>query len=110
MGIEINISNSTLAIPWAKMDEIVQICEQFHGRTECSRWELQSLLGKLLYVSKIIKPARGFLNRMLNTLRGMPQFGKGGLDEDFVKDLNWFWLFLRGFNGSCTYSSWGESE
>ena len=81
MGIDINVRDRTLAIPGTKMDEIVQICEQFHVRTECSKRDLQSLLGKLLYVSKIVKPARGFLNRMLNTLRGMPQMGKGKLDE-----------------------------
>ena len=36
-----------------------------------TRAELQSLLGRLLYVSKAIRPARGFLNRMLQSLRQM---------------------------------------
>ena len=31
--------------------------------------ELQSLLGLLLYITKCVKPARFFLNRMLQLLR-----------------------------------------
>ena len=67
--------------------------------------ELQSLLGRLLYVSKVIQPARGFLNRMLQTLRQMRGF-KQRIDISFKKDLHWFKKFLDRFNGCTTFKNW----
>ena len=71
MGIIVNVTNETLSIPAEKLRDITDICNSFHEKHTCTKKELQSLLGKLLCVSKIIKPARGFLNRMLCTLRVM---------------------------------------
>ena len=56
-----------------------------------SKQELQSLLGKLLYVAKIVVPVQAFLNQMLTYLRGEIDtsitFG-----EDFKRDLTWFFF------------------
>ena len=71
MGITVNAQDYTVAIPEGKLQEVKEICEKFQGREVKTRKELQSLLGKLLYISKTIKPARAFLNRMLGTLRSM---------------------------------------
>ena len=60
---------------------------------------LQSLLGKLVYVHKCVKPARLFINRMLTLLRKNGHRNKITLDRDFFKDLNWFLTFLPQFNG-----------
>ena len=55
-------------------------------KTFMTKRELQSLLGRLLYVSKVIQPARGFLNCMLQTLRQM-QDQRTRIDLGFKKDL-----------------------
>ena len=71
-----------------------------------TKTELQSLFGKLLYISKIIKPARAFLNRMLQTLRDSKDSKHITLTDDFYKDLLWFRTFLKDFNGCTTYKNW----
>ena len=57
MGIEVNVHTQTLAIPQGKMADILVECNNFAEKASFNKKELQSLLGKLLYVSKIVKPA-----------------------------------------------------
>ena len=51
LGIEVDTINSTLSIPQQKMTEILSICHQWHNKNQCTRKELQSLLGLLLYTA-----------------------------------------------------------
>ena len=104
MGIEINVVHKSVRLPHQKIQEISYACNTFVGRRECKRRELQSLLGKLLYLAKIIVPARGFLNRMLSYLRGNKQSNTIYLGKDFKKDLLWFQKILCTINPEAKYS------
>ena len=103
MGIEVNAAAKTVKLPKEKMGEIAELCNTFQGRNKCSKRELQSLLGKLLYLAKIIIPARGFLNRMLQYLRGHNDSATVHLGEPFHKDLTWFRRLLSVINPQATY-------
>ena len=52
--------------------------------------ELQSSLGLLLYIAKCVKPARYFLNRMLQLLRDNTDNNHICLTSNFLKTLNGF--------------------
>ena len=110
MGVEINVRNRTVRLPREKICEIEHACEQFRGRRTCKRRELQSLLGKLLYLAKIIIPARGFLNRMLAYLRNMGQNNTIRLGDSFSKDLAWFQRLLTVMNPEATYAMVDEQD
>ena len=70
------------------------------GRSDtCSKWELHSLLGSLLSISKCVKYSLYFLNRLLETLRNNHSNKTFKLDNDFHKDILWFDSFLETFNG-----------
>ena len=60
------------------------MCHGFVGKKCVRRRQLQSLLGKVLYLDKILTPAHAFLNRMLWYLRGQQgefvNLGKGDLE------------------------------
>ena len=56
MGIEISVDKMTVKIPQDKLQAIQQECINIMHNT--TRQALQSLLGKLLYVAKIVIPAR----------------------------------------------------
>ena len=43
--------------------------KQFEGINVVAWQKYQSLLGKLLYLAKVVIPARAFLNRMLSNFR-----------------------------------------
>ena len=52
-------------------------------------------------VHKVIKPARYFVNRLLEKLRNMNQVST--MSQDIKRDVNWFLTFLGQFNGTCSY-------
>ena len=104
LGVEINTENFTVSVPLQKLENISRMCESWKNRTKCTKKELQSLLGSLLYISKCVKNSRFFLNRMLDTLRA--HFGTDTikLNQNFHRDLNWFLKFLQQFNGTAFFN------
>ena len=55
LGVEINSENFTVSISEEKMQDIIKICNMWSDKTHCTKRELQSLLGKLLYITKCVK-------------------------------------------------------
>ena len=92
--------NRTISIPDNKLQEICQMCDKWSYKTVVSTNELQSLLGLLLYITKCVRPARYFLNRMLHLLRENHDNSQIFLTEEFCKDLKWFQVFLTSYNGT----------
>ena len=103
LGIEINTVNRTLKIPQEKLQEIHNICLKFASKSKVTKNQFQSLLGSLLYVTKCIKPACFFLNRMLQLLRDNTYKSHIHLNQFFQRDLNWFNTFLHQYNGITFY-------
>ena len=102
LGILVDSVNKTISIPEPKLQEIIKTCKKWFLKTYCSKTELQSLLGLLLYITKCVKPARFFLNRMLQLLRDNPEVKKILLTKEFFLDLGWFDAFLT-YNGVTYY-------
>ena len=69
LGIDIDIENNTLSISEDKLKAIYPECLEVSTKTVLSRQKYQSLLGKLLYIQKCVKPARVFINRILAVFR-----------------------------------------
>ena len=110
MGIQVDIINKSLSIPEAKLQDILSVCTQFQYKNICRRRELQSLLGKLLHISRIVLPARAFLNRMLVTLRESKESKTIWLKEQFHSDLQWFITSLHRFNGTTSFDYWFRTQ
>ena len=60
LGILVDSVQKTISIPSEKLAEIVQLCGDWNSKTYCSKRDLQSLLGSLLYISKCVKHSRFF--------------------------------------------------
>ena len=103
MGICVDVKSRTFSIAPEKMGKIVRECISMFLRDTFTKRELQSLLGKLLYVSCCVSQSRRFLNRMLATLRDNHASRIIFPDENFQRDLLWFIQFLVPFNGVVTY-------
>ena len=99
LGIVVDTVALSVSIPAEKLSVIKSICVEWSSKQTCTKKELQSLLGLLLYVAKCVKYARYFLNRMLMLLRENPHCKRIRLSEAFKKDLRWFNAFLSVFNG-----------
>ena len=103
LGILIDSVHKTVSIPPDKLSQINAMCRDWNEKTYCSKKDPQSLLGSLLYITKCVKSARYFLNRMLYLLRNNHTKSKILLTAEFKKDLNWFNSFLIHYNGVTFY-------
>ena len=101
LGIQIDSARTTMSIPDQKLQDILDTCSDFVKFKRFTKRQLQSLIGSLMFVHKVIKPARYFVNRLLDTLRNMNQVST--MSQDIKRDVNWFLTFLGQFNGTCSY-------
>ena len=99
LGVLVNTKDFTLSVPPQKLQEILNMCQTWRCRTECTKHQLQSLLGSLLFVSKCVRSSRFFLNRLLDVLHTMHGKNKVLLSPEAQRDINWFQKFLPTFNG-----------
>ena len=104
LGVEVDTVNFTLSVPAEKLADIKHTCQMWRHKTACSKRDLQSLLGRLLYITKCVRTSRAFLNRMLALLRASDKVDLINLDFAFKQDLNWFCQFLPSFNGTAFFS------
>ena len=103
LGIKIDTVAGTLSIPEEKFAQIKVEVTKWSGKKSCTKRQLQSLLGLLLYICKCVRPAKCFLNRMLETLRQAHDATNIALGDDFHWDLLWFQTFLKDYNGVSMY-------
>ena len=104
LGVMIDTVTGTISIPPDKLDTINDAVRLWPDKDVASKRQLQSILGLLLYVHKCVKPARVFLNRMLELLRSAHGRQKILLTPDFKRDLRWFAKFLPHYNGVSLYN------
>ena len=88
LGILVDSQVRTMSVPPEKLKCITDMCHEWQNIQVCSKRQLQSLLGSLLIISKCVRPARVFLNRMLEFLRLMGTNKMATLTCLFFRDLN----------------------
>ena len=91
-----------MSTPQKKLEEILLACKNLYKLAQFTKKQLQSLLGSLMFIHKVVHPARYFVNRLLETLRRMNN-DKVPMSDPITKDIKWFLKFVKSFNGSATY-------
>ena len=86
MGIVVDVTLQTFSIESEKLNEIYDKCLSTFISTTITRRELQSLLGKLLYISRCVRGARIFLNRILQVYRDNHGSYKISLTDDCIPE------------------------
>ena len=100
LGIEVDSHNLQLRLPPDKLHRIQTLISSWQGKRSCKKRELQSLLGHLNHASKVVKPGRSFLRRMINLLpiaTHPDHFIR--LNAAFRADLLWWHVFIAEWNG-----------
>ena len=88
MGINVNLETKQLSIPQDKLLEILDLCYLYGCKKVITKKQLQSLLGKLLYLHRCVHQTRIFVNRLLNILRHANAHVQ--IDTEMKKDILWF--------------------
>ena len=99
LGIEFCTVSMTVRVDESRLVEILALLVTWIRKSAASRKEIQSLLGKLSFISAVVRASRIFLARMFEFLRGLPKTGRICLSEGFKKDVLWWHRFMPLFNG-----------
>ena len=99
LGVHFDTVKQIMRLPEEKVKEVLDEVHMWQYKNTASRVQLQSLLGKLNFVCKTCKPARIFMNRILNLVRATYPEKQVQLDLEFKQDLAFFRTFLPQYNG-----------
>ena len=102
LGVQFDSIKMTMSVPPDKITEIKAEIGLWVRKTTITKKELQSLLGKLFWVAKVVRHARPFMGRLLGQLRTMNTLKdkqKFKFTEEARKDILWWRYYLDTFNG-----------
>ena len=100
LGVQLDTNNFTLSVSSERLCEIEQLLEQWLTKRTATKTALQSLVGKLVFVSKCVRQSRVFIARILALLGKLRHnHHHANLTAEFRKDLGWWRRFLREYNG-----------
>jgi hypothetical protein len=112
LGIEFDSVAWQLRITPNRLQEIKELVLQWEHKNSATKRQVQSLLGKLCFVCKCVRPGRLFLNRMLDWLRVMPDKHSARIPSEFKLDIKWWISFIDTFNGVSLIpsQSWARGD
>ena len=100
LGVEFDTVKMCMRIDDNKRKEIQQLSVFWSRKTVANKQELQSILGKLIWVSKVVRFSRCFVSRVISLIKTLKyQKQKTTLTEAVKKDFKWWSKFLSVFNG-----------
>ena len=111
LGVQIDTVALTIGVTPERIVELLELFQTWENKRKASKHDLQSLIGKLCFVTKCVRQSRTFLNRMLDTLRSCKP-GSTELSVSFRKDIAWWKKFMEKFNGVWFIPStiWSEPD
>lgn len=98
LGIMIDLNEREIRIPGDKISAFLELARDTKDKKYVSVRCIQSIAGHINHIGKAVRPARCFMNRILEVLRDA-QGSPVRVDHRLRADLSWFIRFLREYNG-----------
>lgn len=99
LGVLLNSLSMTMKIVPERLVDILELLEIWEHKCMATKKEVQSLIGKLVFIASCVRSGRLFLSRMLNFLRNMPEDQMIQLPYEFYKDVFWWRMFAPVYGG-----------
>ena len=99
LGILFDTVKMTMEVTPARVADTLRELHAWQHKAKATKKELQSLVGKLIFVAKCVRQGRIFLSRLLNLLRDAPLAGKITISDEAKADVKWFSTFLPAYSG-----------
>ena len=104
LGVAIDCVARTLSLPESKLLEMKLLCKSWLSKHKCTKRDLQSLIGKLNWCSRVLKGGRTFARRLINLLC------KVALPSHHIRitaearaDIEWWVHALQFFHGTAQF-------
>lgn len=99
LGVWFDTELKIMAVTPDRIKDTLHTLEQWRFKVSASKRELQSMIGKLQFISKCVRPGRVFISRLLNQLSRMHHLDQCDIPQEVRADLRWWYTFLPKFNG-----------
>ena len=99
LGTLVETVDMTLGITPERKTELMNELRTWTNQKYASKRQLQSLIGKLSFVTNCVKFGRVFLNRLIHALSMLPEQKKGRLPSDICNDIEWWKGLISQYSG-----------
>ena len=100
LGVRFDTVKLEMSIDDSKCRELRLDLAKWARKTVATKTDIQSILGKLIWVSRAVKFSRCFVLRIIGELKKLKfQSQKIKLSNDVRKDFLWWEQYLNVFNG-----------
>ena len=100
LGVKFDTNAMCMLVEEDKVTELKFELTKWSKKTVAKKCELQSILGKLLWVSKTVRFSRVFVSRIISEIRKLStQSSKTTLSYEVRKDFLWWYKYLEVFSG-----------
>ena len=99
LGVLVDTAAFTLEVPTTRLEDLLAELTTWQAAAFFTKKQLQSLLGKLSFVTAGVKPGRIFMARLLNSLRECkrPASHRCLISAAMLLDIQWWLDFLPRF-------------
>ena len=107
LGIEIDTVQMQLRISDERLNDIMNELYAWKHRKVCTKRDLLSIIGKLTFVSRVVRAGRTFVRRMIDESKKFKHLHyKITLNSCIQNDIAWWIMYLPTWNGvSFMYDS-----
>ena len=113
LGILLDSVTQELSLPAVKLQEFLSFIHDWCMRRKCTKRQLLSLVGKLLFAARVVPAGRFFLRRLVELSCTVHQLHHHiYLNEEARADIAWWRDFLPHWNGRAMFldSNWSSSQ
>lgn len=104
LGIELDSVAGTYRLPQEKVEDLRANIRQLTQKKKATLKELQQVIGKLNFATRVIPAGRAFAKRLAWLTRGLTQkHHRARLTEGVREDMEQWDRFLRDFNGTLIW-------
>lgn len=97
LGVKIDIAANNISIPTHKVQQLITLVKDIVQRDSITLKQVQSLVGRIAHIARVIKPARLFMSRILTQIRKSSD-GVVHVNPAVKADLRWFLKFFENHN------------
>ncbi len=100
LGIILDTNKMEARLPLDKMNRIKNLLDQFSHRRTCIKRELLSLIGHLVFASRVVFPGRTFISRLIEATKKVKQLHyRVTLTKDCQDNIHMWGYLLNNWNG-----------
>ena len=99
LGVTLDSETMTMEVSQDRIRNMLVELNAWNSKDTATRKEVESLIGKLQFASKCVKPGRTFIARLIPWLRKMHKRNRHSIPHEARKYIAWWDRFLEQYKG-----------